>query len=281
MGAHMETSYSTDDYVKNWDVVWDYNGQDVFYVDGTGNAYSRGLLLGSDTAFKTNIENIRSPLDKLLKLHGVMYNFKNRKTTTDTIKIKDHQGVWHIIPPTSRYIDTSNFEPGVIQRIFKEREMKHLGVLAQEVEKVVPELVRMQTDGYLAVEYCSIIGLIIEAIKEQQEQIQTLNDPSSPIKTGIKLDTITFNSNGDNYLYQNAPNPFSKSTVIKFKISSSAREASIMIFNMQGTLLKTYSGLNDKFEITVYGREFNPGMYLYSLVVDGSEVSTKRMILTE
>jgi len=177
--------------------------------------------------------------------------------------------------------DTSNYKPGVIQRIFKERDMKHLGVLVQEVEKIVPEVVWMQTDGYLGVEYCNLIGLIIEAMNEQQEQIQALNVPSSPIKTGFKLDTLSLSCNGDNYLYQNAPNTFSKSTVIKYKVSSSAREASIMIFNMQGTLLKTYSGLKNKFEITVYGREFNPGMYLYSLVVDGSEVSTKRMILTE
>jgi hypothetical protein len=54
-----------------------------------------------------------------------------------------------------------------------------------------------------------------------------------------------------------------------------------MIFNMQGTLLKTYNALGANGQITIYGYEFKPGMYLYTLLVDSREIDTKRMILTE
>ncbi len=90
------------------------------------------------------------------------------------------------------------------------------------------------------------------------------------------------NINDNNFLYQNTPNPFSKSTIIKYKLASNAVEASIMIFNMQGNLIETRKGLDSqKGEITIYGYELKPGMYMYSLIIDGKKIDTKRMILTE
>ena len=49
---------------------------------------------------------------------------------------------------------------------------KGVGVIAQEIEKVLPEVV---TDGeYKSVAYGNIVGVLIEAIKEQQKQINEL-----------------------------------------------------------------------------------------------------------
>ena len=56
---------------------------------------------------------------------------------------------------------------------WKENGRKSIGVVAQEVEKVLPELVN-ETDGVKSVAYGNIIGLLIEAIKEQQIQIDEL-----------------------------------------------------------------------------------------------------------
>jgi len=50
-----------------------------------------------------------------------------------------------------------------------------LGVIAQEVQTVLPELVN-ETDGTLGVAYGNMVGLLIEAIKEQQVQINELQD---------------------------------------------------------------------------------------------------------
>jgi hypothetical protein len=56
---------------------------------------------------------------------------------------------------------------------WKESGRKCIGVIAQEVEMVLPELVN-ETDGLRSVAYGNIIGLLIEAIKEQQLQIDEL-----------------------------------------------------------------------------------------------------------
>jgi hypothetical protein len=49
-----------------------------------------------------------------------------------------------------------------------------LGLIAQEVEKVLPELVETSTDGTKSVSYGNIVGVLIEAIKEQQVRIEDL-----------------------------------------------------------------------------------------------------------
>mgnify|MGYP003121170051 CR=1 FL=1 len=59
-------------------------------------------------------------------------------------------------------------------RIDLEDESRQSGVIAQEVEKVLPEVVRTSQDGTKTVAYGNMVGLLIEAIKEQQKQIDDL-----------------------------------------------------------------------------------------------------------
>jgi hypothetical protein len=55
-----------------------------------------------------------------------------------------------------------------------ENNKPSLGLIAQEVEKILPELVVTNTDGTKSVSYGNIIGVLIEAIKEQQVRIENL-----------------------------------------------------------------------------------------------------------
>jgi len=56
----------------------------------------------------------------------------------------------------------------------KATDEKSSGVIAQEVQKVMPELVQEDAEGLLSVQYGNMVGLLIEAIKEQQAQIDEL-----------------------------------------------------------------------------------------------------------
>ena len=58
---------------------------------------------------------------------------------------------------------------------FKEDDSKrHAGVIAQEIQTVLPEIVNKGNDGILGVEYGNISALLIEAIKEQNIKIKNL-----------------------------------------------------------------------------------------------------------
>jgi hypothetical protein len=57
---------------------------------------------------------------------------------------------------------------------WKEGGAKAIGLIAQEAEKVIPEIVSQDENGYFGIKYNNLIGVLVEAIKEQQEQINTL-----------------------------------------------------------------------------------------------------------
>ena len=59
---------------------------------------------------------------------------------------------------------------------FTRNGKKEIGLIAQEVEAILPEVVGETSDGFKTVGYQNIVGLLIEAIKEQQKVINSLND---------------------------------------------------------------------------------------------------------
>jgi hypothetical protein len=109
-----------------------------------GSLWANGVTYSSDERFKQNITSIPSPLEKLLQLNGVEYEMKSKEFAKN------------------------NFAPG-----------RQIGLLAQNVEKIIPEAVN-EKDGFKGVDYARLVPLLIESIKEQQQQIDQL-------KTKIKL----------------------------------------------------------------------------------------------
>lgn len=98
----------------------------------------------SDIALKENITNIPDPLEAIKKLNGVLFDWK-----------KD-------------YIDQRGGEDGYFVR------KKDVGVIAQEVEKVLPEAVAQRPDGIKAVKYDRLTCLLIEAVKKLSNQVDNL-----------------------------------------------------------------------------------------------------------
>ena len=93
----------------------------------------------SDRRWKDNITPIESPLQKLLELGGYEFDWREDK------KVHGNKG-------------------------------HDVGVIAQEVEAVLPEAVQTRSSGMKAVRYEKIIPLLIETIKEQQKQIDELKN---------------------------------------------------------------------------------------------------------
>tara|TARA_R110001592_G_scaffold159900_2_gene391794 strand:- start:6285 stop:7211 length:927 start_codon:yes stop_codon:yes gene_type:complete len=100
----------------------------------------------SDVALKENIVNIPNALEAVQKLNGVLFDWK-----------KD-------------YIDQRGGEDGYFVR------KKDVGVIAQEVEKVLPEAVAQRQDGVKAVKYDRLTCLLIEAVKVLNDKIEVLSN---------------------------------------------------------------------------------------------------------
>lgn len=89
--------------------------------------------------------------------------------TTSDIRVKEN------IEPIQDALDKLQAINGVTFNFISDSEkLRHAGVIAQDVEKVLPEAVKELESGIKHVAYGNLIGLLIEAIKEQQKQIDAL-----------------------------------------------------------------------------------------------------------
>ncbi|MFQ5963186.1 MAG: tail fiber domain-containing protein [Candidatus Scalinduaceae bacterium] len=109
-------------------------------LDVTGSVCSNGTVLTSDVRFKKDIKPLKGALEKVSNLQGVSFRWRSDEYKERNFS-KDH----------------------------------NIGIIAQDVEKLVPEVVHTNKDGYKGVEYSKLVPLLIEAIKEQQETISTLS----------------------------------------------------------------------------------------------------------
>ncbi|OFY93752.1 MAG: hypothetical protein A3K10_10355 [Bacteroidetes bacterium RIFCSPLOWO2_12_FULL_31_6] len=222
----------------------------------------------SDEILKTAIQEIENPILLLKNLEGVYFKYKNDS----------------VIAP------------------FELKDEFNYGFIAQEVENVIPEIVKETDLGVKAVDYIAIIPILVEGFKQQQLMIeaqqQQLDSFKVQLESCCQADSQQFRTSniindesgtlpthsihGTGILFQNNPNPFKEKTTIKYQIKENYSEASILIFDMQGLLLKRIP-INNQLngEITIQGSELKPGMYIYSLIVDKKEVDTKRMILLD
>jgi hypothetical protein len=107
-------------------------------IDSSTTISSQGDIIAyssSDAALKDNIKNIQNPLSKINKLNGVSFTWNNNQKTYSGYDI---------------------------------------GVIAQEVQDVFPEIVTTREDGYKAVRYEKLIPLLIECIKELNAKLDAL-----------------------------------------------------------------------------------------------------------
>lgn len=221
----------------------------------------------SDGRQKENVKDITDALGIILKLKGVKYDLK-----------KEFSYVPEELNGTEEISD--------LEALRKNK----VGFIAQDVYSVLPEVVKYDktTDVY-GINYAEIVPVLVEAMKEQQAQIEGLKtELASCCQNNLKSGSITSSINGlsqtgsEAKLYQNNPNPFSVQTTIRFELPESATSAQLHICNMTGTLLKTITVTQRSTgNITINANEFVAGMYLYSLICDGKIVDTKQMILTE
>ena len=74
---------------------------------------------------------------------------------------------------------------------------KQIGLIAQDVEKVFPELVVTDSEGYKSVAYQNLVAVLIEAVKEQQKSINQLKKEVELLKSSADKNNIEISSLGN------------------------------------------------------------------------------------
>jgi len=171
------------------------------------------------------------------------------------------------------------------------------GFVAQDVEKTAKSIgynfsgVNVDEKGIYSLSYAEFVVPLVKAVQELSAQNEQLQQQINELKgNGVALRSSTAETGTTGVvnpvvaqcnLTQNAPNPFTSQTEIKYYVAAGVKEASICVFDMQGKMLKKINVAAGQNSVIIQGSTLQAGMYLYSLIADGQEVDTKRMILTK
>jgi len=178
--------------------------------------------------------------------------------------------------------DMNDSDFDIITRQYKERQ--HHAILGEQLEEIFPELVYVDENGTKYINYVEMIPLLIQSINELQGRLASLERVESPMERVAANDATSVESAAPVVvakLAQNTPNPFTERTTIRFTLPKDVQNAYIYIFDMTGKMQKQLPIDASMQSITINGYELSAGMYIYSLVVNGKEIDTKRMILTK
>ncbi|HQV00330.1 MAG: hypothetical protein JNK61_02050 [Bacteroidia bacterium] len=138
------------------------------------------------------------------------------------------------------------------------------GFITQELEMVLPQLMRQFVQpptqdssgniitpqvNFTAIAYQPLIALLIAGYKEHQQQIDSLadliNNNAYPLKQPLQSMTVTLSNQASIILNQNDPNPFAQNTTITYSIPDEVKNAQLLIYDNNGTILKTIT-INEK-----------------------------------
>lgn len=252
---------------------------------------STGVFVASDVMFKENIEPITNSLENIKKINSVSYKLKYDKILGGRPEKKHTSST-----RSQKEINDEKLMDEFYNSL--DNKLNRFGFLAQEVEKVFPELIQKDTvTGSLYVDYLGMIPIAINAIKELEQKVEiqasyiedlesrlsTIEAILNPKKGNTQRNTTNIEENYENgvaRIHQNIPNPFREETKIPFDLPESVKNASIYIHNLQGKEMKKIiieeRGSN---YVVVKNDELEAGLYTYILIVDNKEAGSRKMIL--
>jgi hypothetical protein len=245
-----------------------------------GSVYSTGTYQGSDRKLKHNIIALRDAMDVISKLQPKMYEYRQ-------------DGAYKLM----------NLPQG-----------KRYGLIAQEVEQILPSLVKnaefdpstgqkpesagnmssvselSEKIDFKVVNYTELIPIMIKGMQELEaktKEIEELKRKNEQLEQRLQRLETQFTSNGSNsltltsaYLEQNMPNPVSGTATIRYHVPETATSAVLNITNVKGQVVKTFTLSNrGTGQINLNTQALAAGTYNYTLYVDRKSVATKRLVV--
>jgi hypothetical protein len=237
---------------------------------------------------------------------------ENLKLNVTDIEIGTASSLIAQLTPKSYIYDSENYPsitlpPG-----------QQYGLLAQEVEQVLPEFVKQvhtpvrydssgvaisQSLTFKGVNYVGFVPILIAAVKDldkenhkldsvnqaQNERLQLLEEKiasladccskgSAPQGADQRVDLSDYAI----ILDQNSPNPFAEQTKITYVVPVDIKDARILFSDNNGRVLKTVTiAERGPGSLTVYASNLSSGVYTYSLIADNKLIDTKKMNCTK
>jgi hypothetical protein len=151
-----------------------------YLLDVNGIIRVQTTTYTSDGRLKENVKEISNSLGSIKNLKGVTYNFKH-PLSAKTVSREQTLIVGNDTSAIARAKLSSVEETNHDNR-------KHIGFVAQDVQKVFPELVYEDKEGVLSVDYVSMIPILVESMKELNEKLEKLQRENADLKRRLKIE---------------------------------------------------------------------------------------------
>jgi hypothetical protein len=120
---------------------------------------------------------------------------------------------------------------------------------------------------------------ILDRLDKLESEVKESKAQTVALKTQLAQMDVVLSKTNTIILDQNVPNPFAQSTVITYAIPSSFKTAQMIFRTMNGELIKTVDIKSaGKGQLNIFAGDISSGAYTYTLVVDGKQIETKRMV---
>ena len=218
-----------------------------FPLHVAGLVGAQDFITLSDRRFKDDIKNLNNSLDKISRLQGVSYTFKQAEF------------------PDKKFDDR-----------------RHIGFIAQNVREVFPEAVYEDRNGYLAVAYQNIIPALTEAVKELNTENKNLRSENENLQTQMEqmqnrlaaIEALLNNANKNNHTVATAPsalqvvpNPSQNTHRLIYEVGSNG-QVTIDLLNSNGQVLQNIlraDRTNGNYEENVSVQQLLNGTYYYRI----------------
>lgn len=254
------------------------------------NLRVNGVDITSDARLKENVQSLQNLLDLLSHVSGVTYNYKlseiNKYREPDKSKFTEEQSIQENASDMQTSMDAASIEKAnrdkQLQNVIDRKEAeeasrKRIGFLAQDVEKVLPELVKTDEDGVKSIDYIGFIPLLVESINEMRLTIQEQQNEIEMLQSLLSVETkstLRSTSTGNPDMVEGAKLYNRAGASVSYTLPSTFSNAYLQVFDISGRVVKkiTLTIANDIVDINP--SEIGYGTFVYALYVDGQKADT-------
>jgi len=208
----------------------------------------------SDARAKNDIQTLSSGLNSILNLRPVSFQWKSPDAENNMLTDSS---------------DSTSLASGP-----KEEGLQY-GFLAQEVEEVIPDIVKTDDSGHKMVNYTAIIPLLVQSVQELKAIVDIQNQKIEQLMQSYQNKNLQ-NIDGRNKIVSCSPNPSSGEVMIKTSLAEDVKSAYIIIRNLSGNEEKRML-VSDSL-LTTDISNLDSGIHIVSLIVNGCLCDSSRLI---
>ncbi len=263
-------------------LAYSYTGSG--YVPVNASAFN----VNSDITLKKDITHVQEAdlegyLKQIRDIESITYRYKDEYTSEaeaagGKVRVNPHVGFSaQSLPPTMiAMMPTSGKVNAEMKLGYNLSDMagltligiKALDVKTQAIEKMVSEKDQR-------------ITALENENADLKLQMMNMNDCIQSLCNAQNEKTGVTNTNAD-MLFQNQPNPFNQTTVIRYALSKDIANGFITIRDLNGNLVKQIPvSKSGKGQVTINANELAQGTYTYTLEISGESIDTKLMVVTK